>query len=428
MKTALIDEIILINPWLKDQSKPYLQLESYIPRIQTDLLFSPEWDKFCTVLLGPRQAGKTTLGLFLCQKMIEAKRFQSLLYLNCDYDEIRQWMRSAVFIQEAVEAFHLESPIIFLDEVQRLENPGLLLKTIVDLKLPIKLMATGSSQLEIKSKVREHLTGRNIEAIILPLSAHELGNQFNLDDALISGSYPQICLSQNKKMLLAQLYKDYIQKDIIEILKVGKPDTIQKLMVLLAHSAGQQVNYNQLSIDCGVSIHTVQNYLHILEETYVIKRLSSFVGNKRTEITSNPVYYFLDCGFRNQALKNFSTPESRTDIGLLVQNLVFSEIYKYLSQAFLDFDIHYWRTKGGAEVDFVLYKNAESLIPIEAKYRNINRPTVSRGFRSFIQAYQPKQGIFITKNYKATIDIDGCAVSFMPLEYFCKEIFTILKQ
>lgn len=354
-------------------------------------------------------------------------RYKSLLYLNCDYDEIRQWLQSALFVQEAVKAFQLDHPIIFLDEVQRLENPGLLLKTLIDLHLPIKLIASGSSQLEIKSKVREHLTGRHIEATILPLSAHEIGHTFDLNSALLFGCYPKIYLSENNKnILLAQLYKNYIQKDIIEILKVGKPDILQKLIVLLAHSAGQQVNYNQLSIDCGVSIHTIQNYLHILEETYVIKKLSSFVGNKRTEITSNPVYYFLDCGFRNQALKNFNALESRTDMGLLAQNLIFSEIYKYQSQGFLDFDIHFWRTKGGAEVDFVLYKNTESLIPIEVKYRNSNKSTVSRGFRSFIQAYQPKKGVYITRNYKAEIEIDGCLVKFIPLELFCQEIFLLL--
>lgn len=149
--------------------------DTYIPRLQTEKLLLPEWDSLWLVLVGPRQAGKTTLAKYLSQKLVEQKRFQSLLYLNCDLLEIRQWLTSPLFIKEAMDEFHLEKPIILIDEVQRLENPGLLLKACADLKLNIKMIAAGSSQLEVKSKVQEYLTGRHLEALILPLSYEEIG-------------------------------------------------------------------------------------------------------------------------------------------------------------------------------------------------------------------------------------------------------------
>ena len=126
----------------------------------------PEWDRLWTVLVGPRRAGKTTLGKYLCQQLLNQGRFKELLYLNCDLEGVRTWLKSPLFIQEGMKQFNLTSPIIFIDEVQRLPSPGLLLKTIADLNLPIKMIASGSSQLELKSKVQEYLTGRQLSSIV----------------------------------------------------------------------------------------------------------------------------------------------------------------------------------------------------------------------------------------------------------------------
>lgn len=421
MNQELIIIIQQLNKWLFDSNIPIFQVERFVERSQTGHLLNAGWDSLCTVIIGPRQAGKTTLGKKVCELLILQKRFEQLLYLNCDYIEIRNWLSNSVFVKEAFDEFHLTKPIIFIDEVQRLENPGILLKTLVDLKLPIKLIVSGSSQLEIKSKVQEYLTGRQLEVIVLPLSWEEM-QKINKNreyyNQLLYGCYPQIIQSsslQNKEILLKQLYDNYINKDIIEILKLGKPDVMQKLIRLVAHSAGQLVNYNQLANDCGVSDSMIRHYLLVLEKTYVICGLKSFVGNKRTEITSNPIYYFIDNGFRNQALNNFSQLDSRTDKGLLVQNYIFQELYKFNAQNFNKLTIHFWRTKAGAEIDFILYKNQEQFIPIEVKYQNIKKAKISRGYRSFLEAYKPRIGIIITQSFIETIEINESKIYFIPL-------------
>ncbi len=426
MKIAFLETIYQLNPWLSNPQAPLLDFTHYLPRVQTTQLLAQEWDTLWTVLVGPRQAGKTTLGKFLCAKLIEEKRFNTLLYLNCDFPEIRQEISSPRIIPAIIQHLKLASPILFLDEVQRLENPGLLMKAIADLKLPVKLLASGSSQLEIKSKVQEHLTGRHLESIILPMSFKETAKANPLD-LIIFGCYPQIVQTQKKAILLKQLYSDYITRDIVEFLKIGKPDILEKLVGLIAHSSGQLVNYNQLATDCGISVITVQNYLSILEKTYTLQAIKPFVGNKRTEITSNPIYYFIDNGFRNQALKNFAVLEQRTDNGLLIQSFIFQEIYKLQTQHFKDFNINFWRTKSGAEVDFILHKNNRDILPIEVKYRSIKEPKVTRGFRSFLQAYQPKEGIFITKDFIGDAIIENCHVHFIPLSQI-SDMLTIIQQ
>lgn len=426
MDIHLFREVDQLNPWLKQPSALILDEPDYIPRVQSSELLATEWDKYWTVLIGPRRAGKTTLGKYIAQSLIQQGRYSTLLYLNCDYLSIRQWLQSPVFIQEALDTWKLQSPILFIDEVQRIENPGLLLKAVIDLGYPIKHIATGSSQLEIKSKVQEFLTGRQLSSLILPLSHEEWSLEKSLEEVLIFGCYPQVLRSTRKELQLTEIYNNYVQKDIVEILKVSRPDVFQNLITFVAHQSGQLVNYTQLATDCKISNTLIRNYLNILEKTYVIEKVTPFVGNKRVEVTSNPIYYFIDNGFRNIALRNFSSLHSRSDLGLLVEGFVFQELFKFKAQHYLTFDIHYWRTKSGAEVDFVIYKNENQFIPIEVKYRNMSKPTVSKGFRSFIEAYQPPQAIIITNSLMGKIEIGSSTVHFIPLAHL-KSVFDLIK-
>jgi predicted AAA+ superfamily ATPase len=243
MFKQLLSIIQRLNPWLQNPGKIIINQAQYQTRKIMDILLKPDWDKLCLVLVGPRQSGKTTLGKLISQYLIDTGRFQTLLYLNCDFLEIRQALDSFIFIEELMQEFRLATPIVFIDEVQRLKNPGLLIKTIIDMKLPIKLIVSGSSQLEIKSKIQEFLTGRQLESIILPFSYQEIGS-IEEETLSIYGCYPDVIKSQEKEILLDQLYKNYINRDVIEILKIKQSDEMEKLITLIAHSSGQLINYN----------------------------------------------------------------------------------------------------------------------------------------------------------------------------------------
>lgn len=425
MQLRLIKEIHQQNPWILDKNISFLKIPFFYNRLQSEMLMNPEWDSFCTILIGPRRAGKTTLGKFLSQNLIKTGRFKEFLYLNCDLEEIRNWLISPLFIDEAFEQFSLTSPIIFIDEVQRLKSPGLLLKTIIDLNRDLKLIASGSSQLEMQSKVEEHLTGRHFSSLILPLSFLEWSASKHLEELLIYGAYPQIIDTKAKELLLGQLYQDYVNKDIIEILRLNQPDIFLKLLSLIAHSSGQLVNYSQLSLDCQVSMAIIKNYLDIAKKTFIIKEVTPFVGNKRTEITTNPVFYFIDNGFRNYAMRNFSDINSRVDAGLLVESLVFQELTKFIYQNFLNYSIHYWRTKSGAEVDFIIKKNETQFLPIEVKYRNLKKPSLTRSYHSFIEAYKPKNAVVITKDLISKQVIKETTIHYVPLELLA-DIFKLI--
>ena len=240
MDYQLIKIIHQLNPWLEDVTQTIIDSDNFLMRVQSKPLLDPIWDKKWLVLTGPRQAGKTTLGRYLCQTLINEGRFQQLLYLNCDYLAIRQWLKSPLFVDEALQQLSLDKPIFFIDEAQRLDNPGLLLKAVADLNKPIKLIASGSSQLELKSRVQEYLTGRQFECLVLPLSEEEAQQaSANWQERVVYGHYPEVVTTSQKAMLIRQIFQAYIDKDIIEILKVGQPDVLQKLIMLIAHSTGQ---------------------------------------------------------------------------------------------------------------------------------------------------------------------------------------------
>lgn len=415
MKKQALDDVKLSNPWLTNKTE-IIDLSQYRPRAQSELLLSNEWDDMWLTLIGPRRAGKTTLGKFIASELIREGRFDSLLYINCDYTSIRSELSSPQFLIDIIKQLKLNTPIIFIDEAQRLESAGLLLKSFIDLGLPYKCIASGSSQLEIKSQISEYLTGRQLEYTVLPMSAQELvGCEEPVEDRILYGSYPRVIESTHQAVILAELYRDYIRKDIIEILQVTKPDVVEKLLTLLAHQSGQLVNFQQLSVDCQVSVHVLKRYLCILEETYVIKSIRPFVGNKRTEVTANPIIYFIDNGFRNQALVNFSALEQRTDTGLLTESYVFQELCKVVTQREAHYTIHYWRSKSGAEVDFVLATPEGRILPVEVKYQNMSSPKITRSLRSFLSTYEPEVTIIVTKDYFGKTTVGHSAVEFIPV-------------
>ncbi len=415
MDQNTITQVKLFNPWLEGRGEIVSSTMNYRPRTQLNMLLKTEWDSLVTLLVGPRQAGKTTLGKYLAQSLIQTGRFTQLLYLNCDSPLIRNWLTGIHILEDISEVFELNGYILFIDEVQRLENPGLFLKAMIDLKLPIKIIASGSSYIEIQSRVQEFLTGRHFEATILPFSYAELGKMSLLERYLNYGCYPQVTQSTEQKRLLMLLYQTYINKDIVEILKIGMPAILEKLMVLIAHSSGQLINLNKFSVDCQVSVTTIRHYFDVLQKTYVIATVNPFVGNKRVEIKSAKKCCFLDNGFRNQALGNFQSIAERYDKGLLVESAVFQEIYKYKKQHFLDYEIYYWRTKNGAEVDFVLRCDDGQIYPVEVKYQPMKSANISRSYHSFIDAYRPTKGAIITLAYAGEVKLENTIVRFIPV-------------
>ncbi|MCD4755242.1 MAG: AAA family ATPase [Deltaproteobacteria bacterium] len=221
----------------------------------------------------------------------------------------------------------------FIDEVQRLENPGLFLKEIYDLNLNIKIIYSGSSQLEVKSNFKEHLVGRARQFEIHRLAfkeylhfAHPITRKQALEDMLIYGSYPAVAMEMNKtekKLSIKDIYQSYVEKDLVDFLRVDNVNAFNNLLVLLANQIGSLLSIDSLSKSLRISRNQTEKYISILENTFIIKRIYPYHKNYKKEITKTPKTYFMDLGLRNFVINNFNSLALRNDQGDLFYIFLF---------------------------------------------------------------------------------------------------------
>lgn len=385
-------------------------------------------EKEMTVIIGPRQVGKTTLLGQIKDYLIshEQVNSNSLFYFNLDLTKDLSLFSSQENIINFIKdrGKNNETIYLFIDEVQRIKDAGIFLKGIYDSVSGVKFILTGSSSLEIKSKIQEALTGRKKIFKLMPLSLNEYANFKNsslfkivqkpkiiseydfvewekiINDFAIFGGYPRVTIEKNidKKIeLIEELYNSYLEKDIINFLKIKNPISFNKLVSLLAAQTGKLLNINQLATDTAVEVNTLKHYLDILENTFIINPIKPFFTNFKKELTKMPKIYFLDNGIRNFSLSRFENLEERVDKGELFENLVASELLKAIK---LPHSLHYWRSLQKAEVDFVVRKGDGEIIPIEVKAQKMDKISISRGYRSFLSKYSPGKALLVNYNIK----------------------------
>jgi predicted AAA+ superfamily ATPase len=342
--------------------------------------------KKAIVVLGPRQVGKTTLITEIASSLAE-----DYLYINGDDPSIRlAWNDpSQAFINNYIGTYK----VIVIDEAQRLENIGLSAKMIIDAKKDIQLFLSGSSSLEIASKVNEPLTGRKWEYRLYPLSWAEIKDHFSfaktiprLDDFLVTGMYPEVITNpQNAKEILTNLAGSYLYKDILELGGVRRPDILLKLLQALAWQVGNEVSYNELAQTVGADKATVSDYIDLLEKAFVVFRLDPFARNLRNEISSTRKIYFYDNGVRNTIINNFAPASQRSDIGALWENFIISERKKQLAYNGFYGNTYFWRNTAQAEIDYIEEQDGK-IFAYEFKW---NPKAKVRFPKAFLTEYHP---------------------------------------
>lgn len=183
------------------------------------------------------------------------------------------------------------------------------------------------------------------------------------------------------------------------------------LIKILASQTGNLVNYSQLATQTGLSVPTLKKYLWYAEKTFSISQVTPWFSNTLKEITKSPVYYFHDTGLRNYSINLMGNLELNQQYGFVFQN--FAWLLLKESLRWKNHTLHYWRTTDKAEVDFVISKH-DVLLPVEVKYGFMEKATVSRSFRSFIDKYNPPEAWLVNRNFEDEITINHTRVKFLP--------------
>lgn len=334
------------------------------------------------IILGPRQCGKTTL-LQALSSGLEDK-----LYLNCDDASDRQ----ALETQSLSDLISLigKHKAILIDEAQRVNNIGLSLKLMVDNIPGIQIIATGSSSFELSNRINEPLTGRKFEYHLHPFSRQELAAHHgsweehkNLQRRLIFGSYPDVVNNPGEERdLLNLLVGSYLFKDVFMFQDLRRPELLENILRALALQVGSEVSYNELAQLTQTDHSTVQRYLQLLEQAFIIFRLYNFSSNKRNEIKKARKVYFWDNGVRNSLIDDFRAVELREDVGKLWENYLVSERLKYLGNNKLHRSSHFWRNVNQSEIDYLEFHSGR-IEAYEFKWNTKRKISAS----AFLNAY-----------------------------------------
>lgn len=347
------------------------------------------------VLIGARQVGKTTL----VNQMI-AQVNEKALYLNADEAEVRESLSGASLAQ--LRDIIGKNKLLVIDEVQRVENAGLLLKRLSDNFKSLKLIATGSSALEISDKITEPLTGRHIAMHLYPFSIKELYEkesllhiQQNLAFHLVNGFYPEICTNRSDaEVLLKNLAGQYLYKDMLVWKDIRKPELLDKLLQLLAYQMGSEVSLNELAIQLKIKTETVESYIDLLEKAFVVFRLKSYSTNERKEVSKMRKIYFWDNGIRNAIIGDFRSIQVRQDLGALFENMMVSDRQKMNEWGNKNVKPYFWRTLQQQEIDYV-EKSASVLSGYEFKYSSTQKAKITK---AFFNAYPQAKAEVISPN------------------------------
>jgi len=390
--------------------------------------------KEISMLVGPRQAGKTTIMLHIKDQL--DKRGEKTLHLNIDRDDHRKYFNSQTDLVNYLNLyFGKKKGYLFIDEIQRLESAGLFLKGIYDRNLPYKMIVSGSGSLELKEKIHESLAGRKRIFEIPTITFSEFINfktnyQFKnkihdffkfdkslpetlLQEYLYFGGYPKVVLAnslEEKINTIKEIYNSYVEKDIQNLIHIEKTENFIHLVAVLSSQIGHLVNRTELSQTLNIDRETLKKYLWYLDKTFIINRINPFFSNIRKELTKMPLFYFTDIGLRNYNNNQFISPPEKSD-GFLFQNFIYQLLKE--SKMFNNTKINFWRTKDGAEVDFIAHLGSE-IIPIEVKNSSLKAIELSQSIHSFITLYKPKRLYLINKNLQEITHVNDCQIIALP--------------
>jgi len=347
------------------------------------------------IVLGPRQVGKTTL-------ITEILKDKKHLFLSVDDATVRQLL-------VAPDTFRLkqiigDNNIVFIDEAQRLSQPGLTLKLITDQFKQVQLVVSGSSALELSNQTNEPLTGRKWEYLLYPISWTELETSIGfvesekqLEHRLIYGMYPDVINHPGKeKDTLQQLADSYLYKDILTLANIRKPELLERLLQALALQVGNEVSYNELAQLLQIDKNTIMIYMDLLEKAFIIFRLRSFSRNLRNEIKNNRKIYFWDNGIRNIIIANMNSLDLRADKGALWENFLMSERLKFLQYHKKIANSFFWRTTQQQEIDYV-EESGGMLTGYEFKWKAGSRVRIPQSFK---EAYNATGAVISKENFR----------------------------
>lgn len=370
-------------------------------------------------ILGARQVGKTTL----LRELDSQAQGQGLKTAFFDLEQPEVLARFNASDTELITMLVSAGDVLFIDEFQYIQNASKIFKAIYDQQRKIKIFCSGSSALEMHAHVKEGLAGRRIRIYVYPLSFAEwfsVGTEYTFAMYMAHGGMPGLVhagTEEKKQQILTELLSSYVMKDVRTLIREEHLRAFNHLLFLLAENQGAVISMQSLAREIQMSAPTVERYITILEATYVAHRVYSYATNLGNELKKSCKVYLYDIGIRNALLKDFSWSMHRPDRGAMHETYVFLELKRMSAP---NIDIRFWRTKKGAEVDFIVLRDREP-IPFEVKSALSEDAHIPDGLTKFIHKYpHTRKAYVVNADTEACEQYEKCAVQFITFETLAK--------
>ena len=337
-------------------------------------------------IMGPRQAGKTTLA---------KAAFPNLPYVSLEQPVVRQQ-----FNDDPLGFIHRYSNGAIFDEAQHVPELFSYLQTHVDENLtPGRFILTGSQNFGLSQHISQSLAGRTSVLELLPFSKNELEEggflKDELDETLWTGAYPPIHDRHLRPSnWFANYVSTYIERDVRQLTVVQDLDAFARFVRLSAGHAGQLINTSQLGTACGVSHKTIKHWLSILQASYIACLLPPYYNNFHKRIIRTPKLYFYDSGLLCYLLGIQEPAQlyAHPFRGAIFENWVFAEIAKLLRVKGLHGNVYFWRTHGCQEVDFIIEQGGKT-IAVEVKSGMTVRPQMLKSLLNTLHDWPSKNNV-----------------------------------
>lgn len=337
-----------------------------------------------TVVIGSRQCGKSTLAKHLMEDYPSGT-----LYLDLERPSDLEKLRDAEWFLSSQK-----DKLICIDEIQRKPELFPLIRSLVDeWNKPGCFVVLGSASRDLLMQSSESLAGRIVYKQLTPFLWSELPRDISIEKYFERGGFPRSILATSDKISFAWLNSfiaTFLERDLLQWVNFT-PATMRRLWQMLAHVNGQTVNYSSLGNSLGVSNQTVKNYIDLLKSTYMVDMIAPYISNMGKRLVKAPKVYISDSGIVSALLgiRTFTDFSGHPAFGAVWETIVLAN----LRGTFPEVEISFYRTAGGAEIDFVVQINHQ-IIAIECKASY--SPSLSKGNYIAIEDIHPEHTFVVT--------------------------------
>jgi len=376
-------------------------MEEYIPRF-----FSAPAQSF--FLFGPRGTGKST---YL------RKNFPESLWVDLlKPDEFRRFSAKPEILIELVHA-NQEKRDIVIDEIQKVPDLLPAIHSLIEEKNNIRFILTGSSARKLKRSGVDLLAGRVLMKTLHPFILSEL-KSYSFEESLDFGLLPIVYASETPKEVLETYISLYIQEEVQYEGLVRRIGNFSRFLESVSFSHASILNISNISRECQVERKVVENYISILEDILIAFRLPVFTKKAKRATVSHPKFYFFDAGVFQTLRPKGPLDHPQEISGAALEGLVAQHLRAWNAYKGGPFELYYWRSRNGVEVDFVLY-GTSGIYAIEVKNTNRIRPEDLRSLSEFKKDYPPSETLLLYRgDERRLINNIWC----IPCELFLRKL------